>query len=261
MDGCLKIIVLTVCVVWTNSLSAVEPRELGLRPRRLVSMAYREPNGLLRPVVEVWSSGAVRAIELKGSRQAPVEIPHPDRLTAVELQELTQSLDQDWKLGELTTEQLARQLHIASQSRGMSADIPNAAQTEITLSRNGQEHVLVCPAVSVLSKRFPEVVEIQQVQLAQNRLLNIASVALVGGASRAEELVETANRQIQEMHPDESVTRRDLRVVRHLADGSRYVQFVVPAVAGQCEGFMVSLTQSPQGLARVSILENPTVIR
>lgn len=263
MDGCLKILGLVIVwCVWTGSIAgAAEPKTAPLKPRLVISMAYLEPGGLRRPVVEVWSTGEVRAIEMRGSRKAPVEVPCVDRLTQAELRELTAAIVEDWKLAELSTDQIQSALQLASQARQMTAEIPRAAQTELTVIQDDQELTLSCPAVSILATRFPEVAELQHVQGAQNRLLNIAAVALVGGSARAEHLAQTATRQLQETHPGGRVTQRDLRMVRRLADGSCYVQFVAPVIPGQAEGCLVSLTQSPEGPTRVSIQASPEVIR
>jgi len=263
MDGSLKILGLVVVwCLWTSAdASAVEPRPAARKPTLVISMAYREPNGLRRPVVEVWSSGEVRAIELRGTRKAPVEVPTLDRLSNAEYRELVTAITADWKLSELSTDQIQSALQKASDARQLTAEIPNAAQTELTIVQGGQELTLSCPAVSILATRFPEVAELQQIEEAQNRLLNIAAVALVGGSARADQLAETATQQLQESNSASVVTRQDLRMVRRLADGSRFVQFVTPAVPGQSDGCLVSLTQSPQGPTRVSVHETPEAIR
>jgi hypothetical protein len=263
MDGSLKILGLAlVWCLWTSAdAGAVEPRPPARKPTLIISMAYREPNGLRRPVVEVWSSGEVRAIEMRGTRKAPVEVPTMDRLSNAEYRELVAAITNDWRLGDLSTDQIMAALDQASQTRQLTAEIPNAAQTELTIIQGGQELTLTCPAVSILATRFPEVAELQQVEEAQNRLLNIAAVALVGGSVRADQLAQTATSQLQESHSANVVTRQDLRMVRRLADGSRFVQFVTPAIPGQSDGCLISLTQSPQGPARVSVHESPEAIR
>lgn len=263
MDGRLNIFGLAIawCICTTAVTDAAEPRPVAPKPSLVISMAYLEPNGLRRPIVEVWSTGEVRAIEMRGTRKAPIEVPCLDRLSPAEYRELIETIADEWRLAELSTDQIQSSLQQASQARQLTAEIPNAAQTELTVVQNGQEFTVSCPAVSILATRFPEVSELQQVQDAQNRLLNIAAVALIGGSARADYLAQTATRQLQESHPASVVTRQDLRMVRRLADGSRYVQFVAPAVPGQCDGCLVSLTQSPQGPTRVSIHESPDVIR
>lgn len=262
MDGRLKVLGLLIAwCVWATAAHAAEPRNLALKPSLVISMAYIEPNGLRRPVVEVWSSGEVRAIELRGTRQAPVEVPFTDHLSSAEYRELVDTITDEWKLTGLSSDQIQAALERASQTRQLTADIPNAAQTELTIMNAGQPLTLSCPAVSILATRFPEVSEVQQVHDAQNRLLNLAAVALIGGSNRADSLAQTATQQLQESHPGSNVTRRDLRMVRRLADGSKYVQFVAPAVPGRFDGCLVSLTQSPQGPTRVSILESREVIR
>ena len=262
MDGCLRLTgLLLLCVLETSPALAVEPQTSSIKPTLVISMAYREPSGLRRPVVEVWSSGEVRAIELRGTRQNPVEVPAVDRLASAECRELIECVRDEWRLDQVTTESIEQSLRIASEARQLTAEIPNAAMTELTVIRNGETVTIACPAVSILSTRFPEVEEVQQIARAQTRLLNIAAIALVGGQAQADRLASAATSQLRTTHPASTVTRHDLRMVRRLADGSRFVQFAAPAVTGHAETCLVSMTQSPQGATRVSVLESPAVVR
>ena len=108
MDGSLKILGLAIVwCLWTSAdAGAVEPRPPARKPTLVISMAYREPSGLRRPVVEVWSSGEVRAIEMRGTRKAPVEVPTMDRLSNAEYRELVTAITNDWRLGDMSTDQI-----------------------------------------------------------------------------------------------------------------------------------------------------------
>ncbi len=263
MDGRIRIAILGLCLLaGAATAQAVEPKPTRPTPVRVASLAFIEPNGTRTPVVEVWSNGRVQALELGGTRANPVQVTRTDRLTADEMRELYQLLAGDCRISSLTTEGVRETLQVASEQQQLTADIEGAAQTEVGLLVGKQWHAVACPAVSILTTRFPDVTEVQNVAAAQARLQNIAAVALIGGGAIADLQADAATRKLRELHPEAGViTRRDLKMVRQLANGTRFVQFHYAGSPGQSEGCLVSLTQSPQGPTRVSVLDSPTVVR
>jgi hypothetical protein len=261
MDGRIRFAILGLCLLTCTTLAqAVEPKAPA--PVRVASLAFLEPDGTRTPVVEVWSNGRVQALELSGSRQNPKHATHTDRLTADEMKELHQLLAGDCQMASLTTEGIRESLEVASEQQQLTADIEGAAQTEVGLLVGKHWHSVTCPAVSILSTRFPDVTEVQNIAIAQARLQNIAAVALLGGSAIADLQAEAATRKLRELHPEAGeITRRDLKMVRQLANGNRFVQFHYTGSPGQSEGCLVSLTQSPQGPTRVSVLDSPSVVR
>ena len=261
MDGRIRFVILGLCLlVATTSAGAVEPKVPS--PVRVASLAFIEPNGTRTPVVEVWSNGRVQALELSGTRQNPIPNTRTDRLTADEMRDLYQLLAGDCRISSLTSEGVRESLQIASEQQQLTADIEGAAQTEVGLLIGKQWHAVACPAVSILTTRFPDVIEVQNVAAAQARLQNIAAVALIGGSANADLQAAAATRKLRELHPEAGeITRRDLKMVRQLANGNRFVQFHYAGSPGQSEGCLVSLTQSPQGPTRVSVLDSPSVVR
>ena len=260
MDGRIRFAFLGLCLLAVASAQAVEPK--APVPVRVASLAFLEPDGTRTPVVEVWSNGRVQAVERKGTRQDPEPISRTDRLTADEMHELYQLLAGDCRVPSLSTEGIRESLEAASEQQQLTADIEGAARTEVGLLVGNQWHSVACPAVSILTTRFPDVTEIQNLATAQARLQNIAAVALLGGGAIADLQAEAATRKLRELHPEAGeITRRDLRMVRQLANGNRFVQFHYAGSPGQSEGCLVSLTQSPQGPTRVSVLDSPSVVR
>lgn len=255
-----------------SSVGAVEPKRtanlqqqsqpLPPVPVRVAALAFIEPDGTRTPVVDVWSNGLVQAIELSGTRQKPTKMSRTDRLTEGEMRELFQLLAQDCQMPLLTTDSVRDSIQIASEQQQLTAEIEGAAQTEIGLLVGRRWHAVACPAVSVLTTRFPDVAEVQNVAIAQDRLQNIAAVALLGGSAAADQQAAAATRQLRERHPEAGeITRRDLKMVRQLANGNRFVQFHYPGTPGQSEACLVSLTQSPQGPTKVSVLDSPSIVR
>ena len=260
MDGRIRFAILGLCLLAVASAQAVEPK--APVPVRVASLAFLEPDGTRTPVVEVWSNGRVQAVERKGTRQDPEPISRTDRLTADEMHELYQLLAGDCRVPSLSTEGIRESLEAASEQQQLTADIEGAARTEVGLLVGNQWHSVACPAVSILTTRFPDVTEIQNLATAQARLQNIAAVALLGGGAIADLQAEAATRKLRELHPEAGeITRRDLKMVRQLANGNRFVQFHYAGSPGQSEGCLVSLTQSPQGPTRVSVLDSPSVVR
>lgn len=273
MDGRIRYFILGLCLLAvTTSLGAIEPKRtaaiqaqsqpLPPVPVRVAALAFIEPDGTRTPVVEVWSNGQVQAIELSGTRQKPVKASRVDRLSEGEMRELFQLLAQECQLASLTSDSVLESVQVASEQQQLTAEIEGAAQTEIGLLVGRRWHTVACPAVSVLTTRFPDVAEVQNVAIAQDRLQNIAAVALLGGGAAADKQAEAATRQLRERHPEAGeITRRDLKMVRQLANGNRFVQFHYPGTPGQSEACLVSLTQSPQGPTKVSVLDSPSVVR
>ncbi len=260
MDGRIRFAILGLCLLAVASAQAVEPK--APVPVRVASLAFLEPDGTRTPVVEVWSNGRVQAVERKGTRQDPEPISRTDRLTADEMHELYQLLAGDCRVPSLSTEGIRESLEAASEQQQLTADIEGAARTEVGLLVGNQWHSVACPAVSILTTRFPDVTEVQNLATAQARLQNIAAVALLGGGAIADLQAEAATRKLRELHPEAGeITRRDLKMVRQLANGNRFVQFHYAGSPGQSEGCLVSLTQSPQGPTRVSVLDSPSVVR
>jgi len=260
--SCLGLLLMLVC----GTASAVEPRAKtspGTRDAvRIASLSFIEPNGQQREVMEVWSNGTVKAFELSGTPQNPVQVIHTDRLSPTELRSLHQQLVEEHQLARQTSEGLNEAINIASVEQQLSAKIEGAATSEIGILVGREWRTVVCPAVSILATRFPQVTEVQHFSAAQSRLQNIAAVALLGGAKAADQQAATATHKLKEMHPEAGViTRRDLLMVRRLPNDSRIVQFRYAGPPGADEGYLVNMTQSPEGPTRVSVMDSPTVVR
>ena len=273
MDGRIRIFILGLCLLAAaTSTGAIEPKRQGSSqpqsqplppvPVRVASLAFIEPDGSRTPVVDIWSNGQVQAVEISGTRQKPVKSSRTDRLSEGEMRELFQLLTQQCQMASLTTDSVNQSVQAASEQEQLIAEIEGAAQTEIGLLVGQRWHAVACPAVSVLTTRFPDVAEVQNVATAQDRLQNIAAVALLGGGAAADLQAEAATHKLRELHPEAGkITRRDLKMVRQLANGNRFVQFHYAGSPGQSEACLVSLTQSPQGPTKVSVLDSPSVVR
>lgn len=272
MDGCIPILTLRfglftgLLMLATTQLSAVEPRAnsqpSGQAAVRIASLTFVESSGALRPVVEVWSNGVVNATELTGTPQNPVAKMHTDRLSQAELRSLHQALIDEYQLATQTTEQVQTAIETASIQQQLTAHVEGAAATEIGVRIGREWRTVRCPAVSILATRFPQVIELQQIAAAQDRLQNVAAVALLGGAKAADQQAITATNKLREMHPDAGViTRRDLLMVRRLPNQSQFVQFRYAGPPGAEESYLVNMTQTPEGPTRVSVMDSPTVVR
>lgn len=258
----LCLLLLLVC----GTVSAVEPKAStpvgNQNAVRIASLSFVEPNGRQREVMEVWSNGTVNAFELSGTPQNPVQITHTDRLSPTELRSLYQQLVDESRLATYTSESLSEAINIASAEQQLSASIEGAAASEIGVLVGRQWRTVACPAVSILATRFPQVTEVQNFAAAQSRLQNVAAVALLGGAKAADQQAATATHKLREMHPEAGViTRRDLMMVRRLPNESRFVQFRTAATPAGDDGYLVNMTQSPEGPTRVSVMDSPTVVR
>lgn len=239
-------------------VDAAEPKA----PVRIASLAFIEPDGTRQAVVEVLSDGEVHAIELRGSRSHRTETVRVDYLTREELRALYNELVVQTDIVTLSTESVRESIQAASESQQLGAEIEEAADTEIGLRIGTRWHTVQCPAAALLAVRFPDSAEVATVATVQARLQNIAAVALVGGSETADRYATNATRKLHEMHPDaRELTRRDLAMVRRLADGSAFVQFRYRGSPHGQDACLVSLTQSTSGPPRVSILDTPTVIR
>ena len=262
----LLVIVSTAFAVEPRKAAAVggnrSPQRVVKAPVRVASLTFIEPNGTRIPVVEVWSNGQVNAIELRGTRQNPVKATLTDRLSSSELQGLHQLLFQDCHLETQTTEGLNESLRRASEQQQLTAEIEGAAATEIGILNGPEWRTVTCPAVSILTTRFPDVAEVQNIAAAQSSLQNIAAVALVGGGPTADGHAAAATQKLREVYPQAGeITRRHLTMVRRLPNGSQFAQFHYAGARGSENGCLVSVTKSPEGPTRVSVMESPTVVR
>ena len=267
MDGCIRFACLGLCLlVATAPTLAVEPKSAALSPVqspvRVATLAFIEPDGTRLPVVEVWSNGFVQAVEQGGTRDNPAQITRKDQLTAAEMRELYRLLAGECRIPSLSSASIRQSLQAASQEQQLTSEITGAAETEVGLLVGKHWHAVTCPAVSILTTRFPDVAEVQNVATAQARLQNIAAVALLGGSEVADRQAVAATRKLRELHPEAGViTRRDLKMVRQLPNGNRFVQFHYAGSPGQGNACLVSLTQSPMGPTRMSVLDSPTIVR
>jgi hypothetical protein len=132
--------------------------------------------------------------------------------------------------------------------------------------RKDAERICVrCPAVGVLTERFPQADKLRAFADLEARLGNIAAVAQVGGRTAAERLAATANEQLQTDHPG---TRRwsveELAMVRARPDGGRFIQFrrKLEAQPGRApEWWVTSVTEAPGRATCVSVVPPESVVR
>jgi len=116
-----------------------------------------------------------------------------------------------------------------------------------------------CPAVGLLSRRFSQVRDLQDLAAIQARLQNIVAISEVGGFQEAERLAQEGTAQLQQDQPRAApFTVRELAMVRSLPDGAQFVQFYRDSAP---QPTIVAVTRFPESTRRVSVFNGAQEIR
>lgn len=205
------------------------------------------------PAIEIDQAGAVR---ISPDGRQVFEAP---ALSRAEMARLFDDLVRTHRILELDSRRLQFQLDDASRSSGLSAQIPGAASTLVELSWDGQAYRVECPAVGLLSRRFPQIDDLQRLAAVQGRLQNLVAVSQVGGFPAAETLAREGTAQLRQDDPRAvPLTSRDLSMVRTLPDGSQFIQFYRES---RPQPTIVTLTRFPDAGRRVSVFNGASEVR
>lgn len=240
-------------MAFPRSATAVDPGREGSSV--LIRMTFVEPRSPVRgpAAIEIDHDGAVR-ISPDGRQSHATS-----GLSSQEMEQLSRDLFQLHRLTQITTEVVMQQIDSASRSSGLGADVPGASATVFEIRGQGQVHVIQCPAVSLLARRFPQVDDLQHLAAAQARLQNLMSIQQVGGTAAAEALAREGSEQLRRDDPRATgLTSRDLAMVRTLSDGSQFVQFYRDS---QPRPVIVTLTRFPETGPRVSVFNGAAELR
>ncbi|MCA9082239.1 MAG: hypothetical protein KDA58_16875, partial [Planctomycetaceae bacterium] len=165
-----------------------------------------------QPVIELWFvSAQMRPTHPEvvlfddGSVQALIDAGQvlEGRITPEQLGAIQRELLVDCQLASITTSQLASELQLASETTGLTWRIPNADESVIRCRTVAGERVEVrCPAVGLLSSRFPTIAALQRMRQAQQRLVNVRAIVQVGGGTAASNLAQYATESAQQQSPE-----------------------------------------------------------
>ncbi|SFJ37373.1 hypothetical protein [Planctomicrobium piriforme] len=236
--------------------AAGEPIALPDDPSAAVVELWYVQNGQLKePEVAVFASGRVRVNVGDGSLWGD--------LTPAELQSLLTDLLNRDGIAALRTEAIQTEIEAASTRTGLSCVIDQSGDTIIRIRTATTVYRVDGHAVGLLAARFPEVASLQQLYAAQRRLENVRAVVMVGGPAAAERLAKLAQSQIQVNHSEHlEVTPQNLSMVRSLADGTRFCQFLIPCVReDRPSDRVISVFECPGEAPRVSVLPDGPALR
>jgi hypothetical protein len=249
----LSMLMLTVVAVGQSQLNERNPDQIFAE---LWFVSIQRPAS--QPVLRVFSDGRLRGVLEDGQvvegRLSPQDFAHIRRELLV-----------DCGLAELDSRRLAEELLVTSRREGLSAQIPNADETVIRIrSSSGELREVRCPAVALLTVRFPSIASLRGLFRAQTRLDNLRSVLQVGGDAEALRIAAYASASLQSQLPEASpLSVRELSMVRRFPDGSRYIQFCrQPESPGALESpLIVAVTEVPGDHPRVSVFGGTSVFR
>lgn len=233
---------------------AIDPASAGTSPA-LLRLTFVEPGRAPHPTpaLEMTDLGAIRIDRGDGTL---VEAPP---LPRAELSRLIGEIVRTHRLLEIDSRSLAFQLDEVSRATGLSAQIPGAAATVVEFTWEGRSHRVECPAVGLLSRRFPQVRDLQDLAAVQGRLQNLVAISQVGGLQEAERLAREGTVQLQHDQPRATpLTVRDLAMVRTLPDGAQFVQFYRDTTP---QPTIVGMTRFPESARRVSVFDGAREIR
>lgn len=221
----------------------------------VVELWYIEGGQLNVPEIAVYAGGRVQVRVGEGSLWG--------ELTPEQVQDLVRKLLTRDQLARIRTEGIERELDEESQRTGLSREIQGAADTIIRVRTAQGTYRVDGHAVGLLCSRFPEAQGLQHLYSAQRRLENIRAIVMVGGTPAAERLARMAEaRLLAESGEAIQVSKENLTCVHSLNDGTRCLQFVVPAPLGTLTApRIVSLFESPGEVPRVSVLPDESTIR
>lgn len=238
---------------------AVDPATAGASaPLPLLRLTFVEPargaqGGAAAATLEVTVEGQVRIGGSDGSMSEAPPLPR------AELSRFVEEIVRTHRLLELDSRSLAFQIDEASRSTGLSAQIPGAAATVVEFTWEGRSHRVECTAVGLLSRRFPQVRDLQDLAAVQARLQNVVAISQVGGLQEAERLAREGTAQLQQEQPRATpFTVRDLAMVRTLPDGALFVQFYRDSAP---QPTIVGVTRFPESTRRVSVFNGAREIR
>jgi hypothetical protein len=238
-----------LALVLTGSARAEEPMILPTDPSApVVEMWYVDQGQLREPEVSIFANGRVRVRVGEGSIWGQLE---PSQINGL----VGTLLHQDG-LAAMSTRSLAEAIRSESERTGLSCRIPGAGDSIIRIQTTTATYRVDAHAVGVLATRFPNLTELQRYYAAQCHLENVRAVIMVGGTGAAEDLARLAQNRLQSEYGEQiSVCSGDLSVVRSMADGTRFCQFLVRGSdSSHVPTRVISLFQSPGEAPRVSVL-------
>lgn len=220
----------------------------------VIELWYVDQGKLSEPEVSVFANGRVRVRVGEGSIWG--------QLDPRQLELLVQTLLQEDGLAALTTQSLQQAIDEAAARSGLSARIRDAGDTIIRIRTAQATYRIDGHAVGLLAARFPDVVPLQQLSSALRHIENVRAVVMVGGTPAAEKLASLAQAQLQAEYGERVIVgSQDLNMVRSLADGTRYCQFLVPSTSAATQLRVISLFESPGEAPRVSVLPNESRVQ
>lgn len=248
---------ITYLAVFWGGILPVDAGEPSLLPARgetpVIELWYLDGSPGAQAEVIILADGRVQVLSADGPRRS--------QLPRHQVESLLRRLVLEDGLGELQTADIQRDLVQVSNQTGLSHEIQGAAETVLRIRTASDYREIRCPAVGILSVRFPGVRSITAVARAQRRLENVRAVTALGGIDVADALaIQAAQAVANEYGVQVDVTAEDLSMVRSMPDGSRYCQFLVsrnendPTLVQ-----MISIVQSPGNNPRVSMVGGSVV--
>lgn len=234
---------------------AAEPIHLTTDPHvSVVELWYLDGDPQPQPQVALFADGRVWC--------RCVDAPQWGQITRAELTDVVNGLLVTCNLARIDSAQLGYQIQQESVRTGLTAEVPGAAETFIRIRTVERTYEVRCPAVGVLSPRFPEVSSLRNLFHAQRRIENVRAVAMAGGSEAAARLARLAQASVANDYGEAiAVTPRDLALVRFLPDGGCYCQFLITEPSKDPhQARIISLFDTPGDVPRVTMLgDGPTL--
>lgn len=219
----------------------------------VVELWYVDQGQVREPEVAVFANGRVRVNVGEGALWG--------ELTVEQVQNLVSCLLKQDGIQVIRTETIQQELEAASQRTGLSCVIERAGDTIIRVRTATEIYRVDGHAVGLLSTRFPDCGCLQRLYSAQCRLENIRAIVMAGGLESAKRLAKLAEQQLQaDFNETVVVTPAQLSMVRTLADGTRFSQFLIPSpTKGLSNAKIITVFESPGEVPRIGVLpDGPT---
>jgi hypothetical protein len=237
------------------SAFAVDPAPSIQAKTPFVRMTFVEAGvpGRPQPALGISAQGDVQfSLDGRTVSQGPT-------LSRDELLLLSRDLFETHRFHQIDSSAILMELDDASRSTGLSTQAPGASYTIIEVTAAGRTHEVRCPAVGLLARRFPQVADLQHLAAIQARLVNVQSVAQVGGGELADRLAREGTEQLRREAPNApALTTREMSMVRTLPDGSQFVQFYREA---NPQPIIVTVARFPESATRVSVFSGAAELR
>jgi len=182
-------------------------------------------------------AGPVVALESKGAhRPQPPLVIHPDgtmassagetRIDPARLQELLRFIIEEQRFWDIDSEAVRLAIHQENSQRGSALAVLHAPTSVLEVRLQDRTHRVEVHALQFEANAHPGIDSLQRLAAIQRRVIQVFSIALLGGEWRVARLRDLASAELRKHHPDRApFTLDDLAAAGRRSDGSLVAHF------------------------------------